>query len=1011
MKKILFFMMLLGLSIPMIAQVTVQGTVKSAQDGSTLPGVSILQKGTTRGTVTNMNGHFSINVPENATLVFSFVGFETKEVAVKGQKTINVSLKSKTLGLNEVVVIGYGTEKRKDLTSSIATISGTKLANQAVGSAMSAVQGRLAGVQITNSGSPGHAPSIRIRGTGSIYNTTPLYVVDGVIVNDISYLGPNDIQSISVLRDASAAAIYGVQAANGVIIITTKKGAQNGKVKVFFNSYVGIKKPSHLMKMSTTPEWITMYNERLQYSGSTDTPLNPSDFTANTNWFDQVLTSSVTHNIDVSVMGGGKNTSYNIGVDDLKDNGLVKGNNYEKLDLRATYNIYIGKNVTAGLTTVLTSTKSNPINGNLLLSTFRAIPLFAPKVNDTTYTDPTDINGFYPDPQSNPAAMIYYNHQWSNTINAFTNAYIKIKFLKDFEIKSTLGFNPTINNYVSFTPKYQVSTSQQSAYNTITKIKTDNTTMSWDNTLTYTKTIKNEHHISAMIGSTYREFSSNYLEGVANDIVDLPEINSSYLFLTIGKASSNTTIVASDGGSKVVQEGYMARVHYDFENRYLLNFTMRADASSKFPANNRWGYFPSIGLGWIVSQEKFMKKIPAINFLKIRAGWGLLGNANIPSNLYQPTISNGTPVIFGPDQNTGYGPVSPSENVTKSFNPNLKWEVVDETDIGIDMNALNNRFSASFDWYHRLTNNAIFATTALASSGLNSSGVWGNAANILNSGVELTLGWQDKIGQVHFNVSVNGSYNKNIVKSINAAGASYYDAGDGSNNVTPITRTMVGQPIGEFFGYKVIGVYQNQAQIDATPHLQNTVPGDLIFADINHDGIIDASDRTAIGNPNPPYIYGASLGLEYKNIDFNIFFQGVAGNKIFNENRLLEYVTKNFDQAFYDNRWHGEGTSSTYPSVLINAGDPRTPSSYYVESGSYFRIKNIELGYTLPKSILSALHIEKIRFYVNAQDPFTFFKYNGFSPEIASNNPLMTGVDNGVYPLSSVYTFGFNVTF
>ncbi|MBE0651770.1 MAG: TonB-dependent receptor [Bacteroidales bacterium] len=1011
MKKILFFILLLGLSIPMTAQVTVQGTVKSAQDGSTLPGVSILLKGTTRGTVTNMNGHYSISVPGNATLIFSFVGFETKDIVVKNEKTINVSLNTKATGLNQVVVVGYGTEKRKDLTSSIATISGAKIANQAVGNALTAVQGRLAGVQITNDGAPGSAPTIRIRGTGSIYSSTPLYVVDGVIVNDISYLGPNDIASISVLRDASAAAIYGVQAANGVILITTKKGTRNGKVKVFFNSYVGIKKPSHIMQMNTTAQWIQMYNERIKYSNSADSLLNPANFPTSTNWFNQVLTSSVTHNVDVSVMGGGKNSSFNIGVDDLKDNGLIKGNNYERLDLRANYGIHIGRHVSIGLTTVLSSSKTNPAPGNLLLTAFRSNPMFAPKSNDTTYTDPTDINGFYPLPQSNPAAMLYYNHQWNNTINAYTNGYIKINFLKNFELKSTMGFNPTINNYIGFTPIYQVSTSQQSSYNTLTKTNSYNTNLSWDNTLTYTKTIKDEHHISVMMGTTYREFTSNYLSGTATGIVDLPEINPSYLFLTIGKASSKTTIVASDGGSKVVEMGYMGRFHYDYKNRYLVNFTMRADASSKFPANNRWGYFPSVGFGWIISQEKFMKRIPAINFLKLRAGWGLLGNANIPSNLYQPTISNGTPVIFGPDQNTGYGPVSPSENVKNSFNPNLKWEVVEETDAGFDLNALNNRLTASFDWYYKLTNNAIFATTALASSGLNSSGVWGNFANILNKGLELTVGWQQKVGAFNFNINVNGSYNQNVVKSISAAGASYYDAGDGSNNITPITRTTVGQPIGEFFGYKVIGVFQNQAQIDATPHLQGTVPGDLIFADINHDGVIDATDRTSIGNPNPPYLYGVNLGVNYKNFDLNIFCQGVAGNKIFNENRLLEYVTENFDQTFYNNRWHGQGTSNTYPSVLINAGDPRTPSSYYIESGSYFRVKNIQLAYNFSKNIISRLHLEKLRIYVNAENPFTFFKYNGFSPEVASNSPLLSGVDNGVYPLSSIYTFGVSVTY
>jgi TonB-linked SusC/RagA family outer membrane protein len=989
----------------------ISGTVINDQ-GEPMQGVTVTEKGTSNIAVTDKNGQFRISVEDNdAVLQFSYVGYETRELAVGTNIIMNVSMKATVMAMDQVVVVGYGTQKKKDLTSSIGTINGSAIANQSSENAISAIQGRLAGVQITNNGSPGSAPSVRIRGTGSIYNSSPLYVVDGIIVNDISYLGPNDIAEISVLRDASASAIYGVQAANGVILVTTKKGSHDGKVHIFFNSYVGTKRPSHVLKMANSSQWITMYNERMEYNNTPQNKLDPSIFTTSTDWFNEVLGSSVTDYEDLSIQGGNKLSSFNIGLNHLTDNGLINNDNFQKLGLRANYDVTVSKNITAGMSLVMASLKSNPAPGNLLLETYRALPLFAPDSANGIFTNPLNINGFFPNPMSNPSAMLAYNHQWANTINAFANSYVNVKLLKNFELRSTFGFNPTYSNGITFQPKYHVSSNQQNAFNNLRKTNTTNTVLSWDNIVTYSKSFNNLHHLKVMAGYTYREFSSNYLSGFANNLVDLPDINSSFLFLTIGNASNTSTIVATDGGSKVVQVGYLGRVNYDYKNKYLLNVTMRSDASSKFPANNRWGYFPSVGLGWVLTQEEFMKNISSVDFLKFRAGWGLLGNANIPSSLYQPTISGGTSVIFGPEQNTGTGPISPSYNISSSFNPNLKWEVVEETNIGFDLNSFSNKLSISMDWYHRLTKDAIFATTALGSSGLNSSGVWGNFANILNSGVEVTAGWKDNIGKLGYELNVNSSWNKNTVTSISAAGASYYDAGDGANNIIPITRTKIGQPVGEFYGYKAIGIFQNQDQIDKYPHLQNTIPGELIFQDVNNDGVIDAKDRVSLGSPTPSFTYGFGLGLNYKNIDFVLFSQGVSGNKIFNENRLLMYTTQNFDESFYKNRWHGEGTSVTYPSVLINPGDPRTPSSYYIESGNYFRIKNIQVGYTLPVNGKSALHIEKLRLYLNAENPFTFFKYNGFSPEVASNNPLLSGVNNGVYPLSSIYSVGLNLNF
>lgn len=979
------------------------------ETGETVIGATVRNTKTGEGTVTDINGKFTLDISGNAELEISYVGCITQNIKIGNSNNINVVLKEDTQNLEEVVVVGYGTQKKKDLTSAIATISNKELANQTISNAVAAMQGRLSGVQVTNSGSPGSSPSIRIRGTGSVHSANPIYVVDGMIVDDISYLGPNDIESMSVLKDASASAIYGVRAANGVIMVTTKRGAKEDKISVDFNAYVGIKKASHLHEMVNGQEFVKLYNE---YMEMTDNPnrLDPTNFTTSTNWFDEILTSTFTTNEDITIRGGGDRSIFSVGINHLKEDGLVKNDNYERLGLRANYEFKINKAITTGLNFVVSSTKANPAPGGVLSSVYRTVSLLPTREqNNGEFGNPDDVNGF--DTQSNnPEVSLYYNHRWDNKIKAVINGFIDLKFSKHFTLRSTLGLNPTYGTSVNYSPKYQVSSKLKHDTNDLSKSSSNNMALSWDNTLTYDKTFARHHSLKVMVGYSYRESKTNSLTGSAEDIIDIPEINQSYLFLTIGKGSKYVMKV-SDSGSKIVQIGYLGRINYDYKHRYLLNATLRADASSKFPSNNRRGYFPSVGLGWVISEEPFMQESD-IEFMKLRAGWGQLGNDNIPSNLYQPSTSNGTSIIFGPDQNLGTASnVSSAVTVGKQFNANLRWEVVNETNVGLDMNFMRNRLSTSIDWYYKLTKDAIFATTALGSSGLSSNGVWGNFANILNTGVELSASWNDKTGDFAYNIGMNFTYNKNEVKKINAGGASYYDKGDSGNNITPLTRTRVGHAVGEFFGYKAIGVFQNQAQIDQYPHLNNTKPGMLIFEDMNGDGEIDASDRTALGNPNPPFIYGFNFGAEYKDFDFNLFCQGVAGNKIYNENRAIMSIVRNYDKDFYDNRWSGEGTSNKYPSVVYSATDARTPNSFFVESGSYFRIKSIQLGYSLPKVALDKLHIDKLRFYLNAENPVTFFKYNGFSPEVSSSDPLLTGVNNGAYPLSSVYSLGVNVTF
>jgi TonB-linked SusC/RagA family outer membrane protein len=989
------------------SQRRISGTITD-ESGEPIVGATLLVKNTTKGTISDTEGRFSLDVPSKAVLTVKYIGYDTKEIVLGNSPVVNIKLKESNRSLEEVVVVGYGTQKKRDLTSAIATVSGADLANLSISNAASALQGRMSGVQITNDGSPGGTPSIRIRGTGSIYNSSPLFVVDGMIVDNINYLGPNDIENVAVLKDASASAIYGVRAANGVIIVTTKKGTKDGKLKVFASSYAGVKTPSKLLKMANGEQYITMYNEKMSYLGSPENQVQYSTFNTSTDWFDEVLTSSFTTNNDVSIQGGTEISSFNVGVNYLKEDGLIKDNKYDKIGIRANYDFKLSKYVQAGLSIVMTGAKSKPYNGDLLVQAYKGLPILSPKDSDGNFVDPTSLP-ISVGQSSNPAATQYYNHQWNNAYNGIANFYIDINLLKYFTLKSTVGLNPQLNRYVSFTPIYNVSSFQQNTTNSMSKSRNDNLNTSWDNTLTFEKTFNRDHNLKAMAGYTYRIQTTDYLSASATGLVDLPAINQSFLFLSLGKTDTYA-IQASDDGSKEVQIAYMGRLNYDYKHKYLLNVTMRADASSKFPSYNRWGYFPSLGLGWVVSQESFMQDQKWLNFLKLRAGWGLLGNDNIPPNIYRAIVDNGDyrSVIFGPNQNSGNGAVSHAATVTQSYNPDLKWETVNETNIGVEATMFSNRLTATFDWYRRMTQDAIFSITALGSAGMDNNGTRGNYADILNTGVELNLGWQDKVNdKLSYNVNANFTYNKNKMHKVSAAGASYYDRG--FSDTPKITRTTVGHSIGEFFGYQAIGVFQNQAQIDATPSLPGTIPGDLIFEDVNGDKQIDASDRTYLGNPNPPFIYGLNFGLKYTDFDLNIFCQGVAGNKIFNANRMLRYQTENYDLDFYNHRWHGDGTSNTHPSAVMS--NPTTPNSYYVESGSYFRLKTVQLGYTMPSLMVKKIGMEKIRFYLNAENPLTVFGYNGFTPEISSSDPLMSGVDRGIYPLSSVYSFGVNLVF
>lgn len=974
------------------------------EKGLPIPGVSILIKGTSKATASDMDGNYQIKAVSNGTLIFSFIGYGSLQEPIKGRTHIEVKLQPETQDLKEVVVVGYGSSKKKDLVGSVASVDGSKINGQTVQNVTQALQGKVAGVQITNTGAPGSSPQVRIRGLGSVTaGSGPLYVVDDVIVTDISFLAPSDIENVVVLKDASSTAIYGVRAAGGVILVTTKKGA-NKTPTVSFNTYVGIKKAAHIVPIANGPEYIQLYNEAILYRGLTAGQLDPAKYSSHS-YYDDILNDNVvTSSQDLSITGGTSESKYSIGISHLDDDGLVKDDKYERIGFRAKYDIKFNDKIRTGFSTILSSAKSNP-QANSMASVQKVLPIFDPKDANGNWTNPTSIKNVV-----NLAAEHYYNkNTFQTALNAILNGYVEVDFLKNLTFKTSLSLSPSEVDYIKYSPRYNVSSYQKQQNNILTKTRNQNLNSNWDNTITYSQTIATNHHFKLLGGMSYQQQEFNSLNATANGLGDLPEINSSYLFLSYPERASGYTTTSSDGGGKTVATSYFGRLGYDYKGKYLFNATLRNDISSNFPKNNRSALFPSVGGAWIVSSEEFMQK-SKIDFLKVRASWGLIGNGIIPSNLYVPALytDNYSAVIFGPNQNNGTtADVSPIATISQLANPDLKWETVSEFDAGVDLKLFKNRLSATIDYYNRDTRDAIFPISALPSSGLNTNGVWGNNATIKNSGLEITLGWDDHVGDFSYSLNGNFSYNQNKVTALSAASAAGI-YGKASGYSATYTYSTLGHPVGEIYGLQSIGVFQNAAQVASTPHVSGALPGDLIFEDLNGDNIIDDRDRTFLGNPNPPYTYGFDASIGYKGFDFTLSMQGVAGNKIVNAVDIERFGGENYTQRFFDNRWHGEGTSNTFPSAVL--ANTTQNSSFFVESGSYLRLKSIQFGYTLDAKILAKAGIKKLRLYLNGENIHTFTKYSGTTPEV-TGGPIFGGVNYSTYPLSSVYSFGLNLNF
>ncbi|HMU47905.1 MAG TPA: TonB-dependent receptor [Chitinophagaceae bacterium] len=980
-------------------ELTVSGRVTSAT-GESLVGVSIQVKGTRTGTVTDAGGNYSITVPNDATLVFSAVGYETQEVAVAGQTTINITMQPAVKVQEQVIVVGYGTQRKVDVTGSIGQIKGDEIAKQASINPISALQGKLAGVQITNSGAPGASPQIRIRGLGTVYGSaTPLYVVDGVWYDDIAFLNPADIETINVLKDASSEAIYGVRAANGVVLITTKKG--RGKARVNYSGYVGVQRVTNQVEMANGTEYATLINEMNQINNNAAPFANPESFGVATNWFDVVLRPAMITNHHISMGGSADKSTYNFSLGYLNQEGIVERHNYSRVTARLQNDFQVTDFLKVGYTSIFQGSVEKNSPGNVIYKAFTAAPVVPVYYDDGTYGDPGDFP--IGSATNNPKAQLDFLNNKTKTYRLTGNVYGEFRLAKGLSFRTSFGGELGQGDFRNYNPVYKANSVQ---LNTISKLSiTKSETRNWifENTLTYDKSF-GDHKFKFLVGQSAQQYKSYFVSGTADNV---PYSSEADLYIALGSNNTTNPRTISDGGDKATYSSYFGRVNYSFMNRYLLTASIRADGSSKFVGDQRWGYFPSVGAGWVISDEHFMDNQHIFNNLKLRGSWGIVGNASVPPNLSVLTVNRGggLTALYGQP-----GVPAQGASITTVVPPVIFWEKGIGADIGIEGAVLNNRLNFEIDWYNRKTQDAIFDIPILGSVGLSTSSIRGNQADFQNSGLEFSLGWKDKIGS-EFNYSINGnlSVNNNKVLSVVTGDNPIYAGGAAATGGQLSTRTVKGQPIGQFYGLMVVGVFQTDAEA-ASSGQSGAKRGDFHYADMNKDGTIDAKDRVVLGNPNPKYSYGLNTNFDYKNFDFTLDLQGVAGVKIYNANKGLRYGSENFSKDFYDNRWHGEGTSTTYPSANVGGGQNYYPNSWFVEDGSYLRIRNIQLGYTIPNSIISRWKVERIRFYVNAQNALNFFKYNGFTPEVGGG-PTNGGIDNGIYPLSATYNFGVNVTF
>lgn len=984
---------------------TVTGTVTDVS-GEPIIGANIRIKGTTTGTITDIDGNFSIKAEPQSVIEVSYIGYLTQETVINNQKSIRFLLKEDTKTLDEVVVIGYGVQKKADLTGSVANINTEKLNTQSNANIGQALQGKIAGVDIVSQGgAPGSGTRIMVRGIGTLNNASPLYIVDGMYMNSIDHINPNDIASIDVLKDASSAAIYGSRAANGVIIVTTKEGSNTeGKPIIDLSVNLGISTASKFLDMLDAKGWAEVTTIARQAIGkpaldmATDLANKPDN-----DWQDIMFRPALMQNYNLSVKGGGKYSTYYTGLGYFNQDGIVKGTNYQRYNIQSK-NDYKRGIFSAGTNLIISFSHDKPLHqelrGGMIGTILQSVPTLE-KYDDTreggyggTYGDVVNI--------PHPLAIIDDNimDRYNENVKIFANLYAQIELFKGLKYKLNLTPDFSFERYKNYLNKYDFGLATNSITQ-LTERQRRRRNILVENLLTFDRTF-GEHKISALAGYTYQDSRFRHIQAYGEGLPQgLEEIDAA------------TTNRSNEGNSwRSVLTSILGRVFYSYQNKYLFTATIRRDGSSKFGKNNRYGYFPSFSLGWNVAEEKFMENVHWLDQLKLRGGYGVLGNQEIDNYQYSSTITTG---INYPDGNGGLLQGAFPKNFA---NPDIKWEETAMTNVGIDFMAFNNRLSLTADYYVKNTKDILLTVPIPISSGGANDPIR-NAGKIRNNGFEFNLGWMDQPNpDISYGINLLiGSFNKNKVIAMGSESGSI-KGGSTNQNITT-SETKAGYPIGGYWLISTAGYFNSQEEVDAYAKDGKKIqpaaePGDIKFVDANNDGVINDDDRVFQGSPFPDFTFALNGNMRYKNFDLSIGLQGVLGNKIYNATRqTLEDVTKgsNFLASCLD-YWTPENKNASHPRLTWD--DPnrntRAESDRYLENGSYLRLRSVQLGYTFPQTWFKGA-IQHARVYINAENLFTITSYSGYSPDVNADNANYRGFDNFIYPTNRTFMLGLNVTF
>ena len=1010
MKQLLLLWSFALISICAYAQnITVKGIVTSGADNEPLIGATIQVKGSTTGTITGFDGDYQLtNVPSDAVLVFSSVGFTSQEINVSGKTVINVVLKEATELLDEVVVIGYGAVKKSDLTSSIATVKGEEITETVTGNAMDALQGKINGVQVASGGGPGTTPKVLIRGVTTVNGSDPLYVVDGMpISGNINFLNSNDIQSMEVLKDASAAAIYGTRASNGVILITTKKGVA-GKTRINFITSAGfqtIAKPN----IAGAAEYKEVFNTR--YANDNATSIwNDTGATTNpggTDWWNQVINkTALVQNYSLSISGGTDKLVYNLSFGYYRNNSQYDYGYWDKLNARLNTEYTFNKYVKMGFD-IAPRVESWDDTPNLFSAAMSMDPTTPVYKQEDQWVD-NEYNNYqrsYNNQEWNPAGSLSRQSGHSREMGAILNTYLQINPIKKLTLRTQFGANAHFRRSDSFTPEFYIDALEQSTLSNVSREMQEWLDWNWTNTATYIDTFAEKHNLNVMAGFTAERFAwyqaKASRDDIPNNMDQMQEVNAGTQNQKGDGTTSYNTLVS-----------FLGRVMYNYDNRYYVTASLRADGSSRFPTGNKYALFPSVSASWRVISEEFMEDQELFSDLKLRGGWGRVGNQGIDNDATL-TLLGQADYVFGTSPSR-----YPGTMVSGVGNNQLRWETVEDWNVGVDMSFLESRLGVTFEYFQKKSKDMLYQKQNIFAVGYPdwNSTVWMNIGSMKATGWELGINWRDQVGDFSYNIGLNASSVKNTAIKFTGDGPIL----TGGFNSDQIIRNEDGGEISRFYGYVADGLFQNWEEVYAHTNeygdlvQPNAQPGDIRFKDLNYDGVLDENDKTWIGNPYPDLMLGLNLGFAYKNIDFTANFYGTFGNDIYNKTKGLYSGTsgQNVWAGTLEKAWHGEGTSNDIPRLSYNDLNQNylRVSSFYVEDGSYMRCKLLQIGYTLPKKWLDG---NEIRLSFSAQNPFTITGYSGMDPErpAVDGRVIETGIDGIAYPNPRTFLFGIDFKF